>query len=174
MPVAAGLLLLLLGGCGSIHYQPDNTLPVELAREFSSTSMVNLINGQPSTEEINFSRRFTANLNAWTDVAISIADRELRKRGLGIRRDASKAITMAIESAKTDVGWVMITSTITMRVTTSSGYSATYTGVDMSGGIGNPRSQMNTAMGRVVGEMLSDPQLVDFLKNGLISPRGSQ
>jgi hypothetical protein len=158
-----GLLLLLLSGCGSIYYQPDATLPVEPAREFSSTSSINLINGQPSTAEINFSRRLTANLNAWTDVAISMADRELQKRGLSVRKDAAKTITMAIESAKTEVGFIMITSTITMRISTSSGYSATYTGVDMSGGIGNPRRQMDTAMMRVVGEMLSDPQVVDFL-----------
>jgi hypothetical protein len=163
MLLLTGLSLLLLNGCASTYYQPSNALPVDPIHEFSSTSSVSLINGQPSTAEVNFSRRLFANLNAWTDVAISIVERELQKRGLSMKKDAQKSITMAIESAKTEVGWVMITSQITMRVTTSSGYTATYTGVDMSGMIGKPRAQMDTAMARVVGEMLIDPQIVDFL-----------
>jgi hypothetical protein len=154
--------LMLLCGCAT-YYQPATNQPVVLEKDFTGSASVSLINGQPSTEEVKFSSRHFANLKAWTDVAISITERELQKRGVKVTAGAPKTITMAIESAKTDVGWVMISSHIVMRVTTSDGYAAMYTGRDKSAMAGRPREQMDKSMARVVAEMLNDPKIVEFL-----------
>jgi hypothetical protein len=158
-----GFSLLCLSGCGGVYYQPSTSQPFEEIREFSSKNSATLINGQPSTEKVFFAGQRYANLNAWTDVAISIAERELTKRGLSVVKDAPKSLTMSIESAKVESGWVMITSQIVMRVKTSDGYSATYTGEDRSGMVGNLFRQMDTALMRVVVNMLNDPQIISFL-----------
>jgi hypothetical protein len=154
--------LLCYCGCAS-YYQPSGTYPVDPIREFSSKASVTLINGQPSTELVFFAGRRYANLNSWTDVALGIAERELRKRGLNVISDASKSLTMSIESAKTEAGWSMINTEIVMSAKTSDGYSATFTGKDQSVLIGRALSQMDKALMRVVVEMLNDPQIVMFL-----------
>jgi hypothetical protein len=157
-----GLLLLSLTGCAT-YYQPSSEHPLEPIREFTSTSSVALINGQPSKEEVKFTSKHFAVLNSWTDVAISITERELKKRGLSVVKETPKSITMSIDSAKTHVGWVMISSQIVMSVKTSDGYSATYIGKDKSAMAGRPLNQMDRAMMRVVVEMLNDPPIVNFL-----------
>jgi len=177
--VLMGFSLLYFSGC-AFYYQPSVLKPFEKIREFSSDNYVTLINGQPSTERvffasgryINISKPY-ANLQTWTDTTISIAERELTKRGLHVLQEAPKSLTMSIESAKTDVGWVVVTSQIAMLVKTSDGYSATYIGKDMSSyylhlmyypAFGNAFLQgVNTALMRVVVAMLNDPQIVAFL-----------
>jgi hypothetical protein len=154
--------LLCCCGC-SMYYQPIDTFPVEPIKEFTSSASVTLINGQPSTEKIVFAGQRYADRNKWTDVAMTIAERELRKRGLNVVKGAPKSLTMSIESVKKDTGFVMIRTEILMRVTTSDGYSAVYSGSDKSAVAGRPLYQMDKNMMRVVVEMLNDPQIVAFL-----------
>jgi len=106
-----------------------------------------------------------ADLNAWTDAAMSLVGRELKKRGLNVRKDAPQSITMAIESAKTEDGWNNVTSRIVMTVKTSDGYTASYTGRDRAIGaaFARPLNQMDTALVRVVVLMLNDPKMVSSL-----------
>lgn len=160
-----GVAFLCMGGCGSTYYQP-NANSVEGIQAFSSKGSIVLINGQPSTEAVSFAKGLHANFNAWTDVAISMTERELSQRGLIVAKDSPKSLTMSITSALTTFGFVMITSQIEMNVKTNGGYTATYTGEDRSGGFGNPRRQMDTALARVVAEMLNDPKIVSFLSDG--------
>jgi len=157
-----GFVLVFLSGCAH-YYQPTDSYPVEPIRDFSSTGAVALVNGQPSKERVFFYGKLYGDLNAWTDVAMAMAERELRNRGIGNIKETSKSISMSIDSTKTDVGFVMITSTIVMSVKTSDGYSATYTGRDRSGVFGRPKKQMDKAMMRVVVAMLNDPHVISFL-----------
>jgi len=177
--ILMGFSLLYFSGC-AFYYQPSATRPIEEIQEFSSKNYVTLINGQPSTEQVffvsgghvNISKPY-ANLKTWTDVPISIADSELAKRGISVVEDAPKTLTMSIESVKTDIGWVVVTSQILMFVKTSDGYSATYIGKDMSSYyyyllyypvFGDAFLQgLNTALMRVAVAMLNDPQIVAFL-----------
>lgn len=160
-----GVAILCAGGCGTTYYQP-NANPVEGVQAFSSNGSIALVNGQPSTEPVPFSKGLHANLNAWTDVAIGMAEREITQRGLTVAKDATKSLTLSLTSAQTNFGFVMITSQIEMNVKTSEGYTATYTGQDKSAMAGNPRRQMDTALARVVAEMLNDPKIISFLSNG--------
>lgn len=165
MMLLMGVAVLCMGGCGTTYYQP-NALPVEGVMAFSAKGSIALINGQPSTEPIPFVQGQHANLNAWTDIAISMAERELSQRGLAVSKDATKSLTMWITSAKTDIGLVMFNTQIVMNARTSGGYTATYTGRDKSAMFGNPGRQMDTALARVVAEMLNDPKIVSFLSDG--------
>jgi len=158
----AGIAVLLFAGCAT-EYTPDISQTFDPIKEFSSKNSINLINGQPSNEQEFFFRKYYADLNHWTDLAIQIANRELTKRGLTVKPDATKSLTMSITGAKTKVGWVMINSDVLMTVRASNGYTATYDGNDFSAMVGNPRSEMDTALMKVVAAMLNDPQIVSFL-----------
>ena len=158
----AGIILLLFCGCAS-EYTPKTSVAFDAIHEFSARGSVNLINGQPSTERDFFFRKYYANPNEWTNLAIEIASRELTKRGISVRSGVPKSLTLSVESAKTDVGWVKITSDITMIARASNGYTKTYTGEDFSIMMGNPRTEMDTALMKVVAAMLDDPQIVAFL-----------
>ena len=106
-----------------------------------------------------------ANYNAWTDVAIIIAERELTKRGMHVVKDAKKMLTMSIVSAHTEVGWANIATRIVMDVKTSDGYSATFTGINSSGFVAMLPRQVDGALMRVVVQMLKDQRIVSFLTN---------
>jgi hypothetical protein len=160
-----GFILIGFSGCAT-YYQPSAELQIINTAEFSSTNSLTLINGQPSTEQVLFYSRGYANLNAWTDVACAIIQRELTSHDLKVVKGASKTITLSIKSAKTEVGMHVARSHISMSAKTSDGYSATYVGRDMSaGGYANPSGQMDTALVRAIGELLNDPQMIKFLTN---------
>jgi hypothetical protein len=159
----ATVTVALLSGC-AYEYTPKTTKPLDEIHEFSSRNSVNLINGQPSTDRVYFFRHHLyGDLHKWTDAAITIADRELSKRGMTCKPDASKSLTLSIESANTSVGWVTINSDVTMIVRASNGYTKTYSSNDFSVMMGNPRTEMDTAVTKLVAAMLNDPQLVAFL-----------
>jgi hypothetical protein len=161
-PLAFVLILPLLGGC--VHeMKPDASRTFEPITEFSSTNSVDLINGQPSTEKVRFFRSMEGNFHAWTDVAIEIASRELKKRGMTIANGVPRSITLSIESSNYDVGMVELKSQINMRVKTSDGYSAVYIGENSSYMAAIPGRLIDGAMMRVVHEMLMDPKIVAFL-----------
>lgn len=154
--------LLALGACAT-SYTPDPDRPFEaIAAEFTSAQRVALRNAQPNAEEVR-SGPWWIDYHAWTGVAIAITDRELKKRGMTIAGDAGKTLDLAIESATTESGFVKITSTIVMKVTTGGGYTATFTGVNSSAMAANTKRQIDGAMMRVVVQMLSDPQIVEYL-----------
>jgi hypothetical protein len=160
-------MLSTLSGCVGYYipgdYTPSASRPLEPITEFSSTSSVSLQNGQNSKESANVTTGVYANLNAWTDVAMEIASRELKKRGLVVTGGALKTITMAIQSAKSERGWTDMETQISMHVTTSDGYSANYIGRNSSAVSAILHRQIDGAMMRVVREMLIDPHIVAFL-----------
>src|SRR5580658_3258731 len=153
-------VLLLLIGCTHVM-TPDASRPFEPIKEFSSTASVELQNGQPNKERVQFGQngahKFVGDYHAWTDAAIQIATRELNKRGVSIVAGAPKTIMMSIDSSHTDVGMVEIKSEITMRVKTSDGYSAVYIGDNGSYMMASIPRQLDGALMRVVREMFMDP-----------------
>lgn len=162
--LVAVVILSLLSGCTAAEiYTPRPSRPFERITEFSSTNSISLQNGQPSTEPVKVQGPIYANLNAWTDVAIEIASRELKKRGLTIVSGAPKTITMSVESANTEAPFFKVETDITMEVRTSDGYSATYIGRNSSAMVAAIHRQIDGAMMRAVHEMLMDPRIVAFL-----------
>jgi hypothetical protein len=161
------LSVLMLGACAH-HYTPAASRPFEAIDEFSSTKAVNLRNGQPSTAEVLFydpvlnAHSYYANLAKWTDVAIEIAGREMKKRGMTIANGAPKSLTLSILSAHTTQGAVTIHTEITMQAKTSDGYVATYVGRNSSGMVALIYRQVDGALMRVVHEMFLDPHIIAF------------
>jgi len=153
---------LFLGACGAVSRTPSPDRPFEAIPEFKSTHQVTLTNAQPSTEEVA-GGHWLVNRNAWTDVAIAITQRELTARGMTVAAGAPKVLKLSIDSAKTETGWVMISSEIVMNVETGGGYRATYTGKNSAAMAASPERQIDGAMMRVVVEMLKDPAIVKYL-----------
>lgn len=154
--------LSLLGACAT-SYTPSPDRPFEaIAQEFTSSHPIALRNAQPATEEVR-SGPWYINYNAWTGVAIAIASRELSKRGMTAAADAKKTLDLAVQFATTESGFVKITSTVVMAVTTGDGYSATYTGLNSSAMVADTKRQVDGAMMRVVVQMLNDPKIVEYL-----------
>ncbi|HEX5054513.1 MAG TPA: hypothetical protein VFZ65_22225 [Planctomycetota bacterium] len=160
LPVLA--ISMLLGACGATRYTPNADRPFEPIPEFTSTNQVTLRNAEPSTEEVD-TGHWLVDRNAWTKVAIEIAARELKQRGMTVVDGAPKVLDMAIVTCTTESGWVKITTQVVMRVKTGDGYEATYTGVNSSAMAANVRRQVDGAMMRVVVEMLKDPKIVAWL-----------
>ena len=71
-------------------------------------------------------------LNAWTDDALDIASRELKKRGMSIASQSPKWVTMLAALAHTETAMARIEMQIVTRVTVSNGYTATYVGRNSS------------------------------------------
>lgn len=144
-------------------YTPSPDRPFEaIAAEFSSTHAIALENAQPTGEEV-VSGPWRIDYHAWTDVALTITQRELEKRGMHVAADAPRRLKLAVEFATTETGWVKISSTIRMRAETGDGYSAVYTGLNSSAMAANTKRQVDGAMMRVVVAMLSDPKIVEYL-----------
>lgn len=160
-----GAVVICVAGCGSTYYQP-NALPVGGIKAFSAKGSIALVNGQPSRDTVPFSSTLHANLNAWTDVAVGMTENELLQRGLTVSKEAAKSLTISITSAKTTIPFMRVSSQIEMYVRTSSGYTATYTGKEVSAFTGDPMRQMDAALANVVAELLNDPEIVSFLSDG--------
>lgn len=160
------LLTLLLGACASpTPYTPDPGRPFEaIAAEFHSTNTVVLENAQPATGPVESKcEHWLIDYSAWTDVAITITQRELTARGMTVGASSARRLKLSVESASTDVGWWTIASEIVMRVETGDGYTATFKGLNSSAFAANPERQIDGAMMRVVVAMLSDPRIVAYL-----------
>jgi len=160
-------LALLMSGCVSVKYytpKPDTHKLDEIA-EFSGDARISLINGQQSTEERLYHKQSKshANFNAWTDVAIQIANRELAARGLSIQEGAGKQLTMTIEDVVTETGWTQIQTRVILKVQTDGGYSSQYVGRNHSVMAANLERQADGAVMRAVAAMLGDPEIVMYL-----------
>jgi hypothetical protein len=160
-----GLLLLgalNLASC-TTPYTPGTDRPFEPITEFTAQGAVALVNAQPVTEESKFGGGMSANYNAWTDVAIQIASRELSARGLTITPDAGRTLSLSVNEARYRTGWVKISTEIDMVVVTGDGYTGNYTSRNSSTMVAAPRRQVDGAMMRVVVAMLKDPEIIRYL-----------
>ena len=162
---AVAAISMLLVGC-TLHPDPKDSIPFEPIPEFSSTNSVELINGQPSDEDVKIGgaglNTIVANPHAWTGTAIDIAARELRKRGLTVVPGAARKITMSIVDIHYGQGGFDMKADISMKVTTSGGYSTVYTEKHDSA-MENVYRLMSVATTRLVQQMFTDPQIVAFL-----------
>jgi hypothetical protein len=160
------LLMLVVSACTRI-YKPDVYPKFEAIQEFSSTASITLQNGQPSTDPVVYASQglntWKANFHEWTDVAIALANRELTKRGAHVVNDAEKSLSLSVESATVEIGFVVSTSLVVMRAKTSEGYSAVYTGKNKSGRPVGVFYLGEGALMRAVVEMFKDPKIVTFV-----------
>ena len=160
-----GATLLSLSACAMYH-EPSASLPIGKTGDFSSTSSIAIVNGQPSTERVFFYGRRYGNFNAWTEVACAITKRELAKHGLNVIDGSGKSLTLSIDTAKTGSKYMsMVETRVGLSAKTSDGYFTVYTGIDRAYGIGNPAREVDVALTRAITQMLNDPKMIAFLTN---------
>ena len=134
---------LILGSC-TFKYTPKPDRPMEPIIEFTSQHSLSIVNDQASTEEISVNGMIV-NLKAWTDVAIQIAQRELKARGIRFDTGARRSLRLSVMEVRRTTGWVWIESQIDMQVETGGGYSAKYTGKNSSAMVANVQRQADDA-----------------------------
>lgn len=160
--IIAVILVLALSGCASSPYTPSPDRPFEPIPEFTSQQSLLIVNAQDDATEIEVGP-FLANRRAWTDVAIQIAERELKKRGVRFTPGAPRSLRLSVTDVRFNVGWVRIETQIDMRAVTGDGYIGRYTSRNSSVMAAIPKRQMDGAMMRAVVEMLKDPKIVSYL-----------
>jgi uncharacterized lipoprotein YajG len=159
----------VVAAAGCTHtYSPSASSRMEaLSAEFTGSGDIVLKNAQPSDQAVvfmkNMGSKFTTSLRACTDVAITIARRELVARGVRVDSDARRTLSLSVESLETQVGAVKIETQLVLRVTTGDGYTTKYVAENDSQMMANIPRQCNGAIMRGVKEMLSDPKVVEYL-----------
>lgn len=161
------VVLAVLTACGPrIHTPNPDRNPFEPIPEFRSDNAVRLYNNQPSTAEVVYydpiGVDWAGNYHVWTDAAIAIAARELRKRGLTISDDAPRALGLAVVGAKTTPTFATIETVIELDAEMD-GSTHRFVGRNKSGFAALIPRQTDGALMRAVKEMLSDPAVVAYL-----------
>ena len=139
--------------------------------EFSSKNSVALLNAQPSSQEIEFTKQgvftWVANLKEWTGVAINIAQRQLTQRGLQTSEGSSRKLNLSVVSVKTETDFLAssVETKVLLRVETAAGYVAEYTGSSKTYVLLNMERQIDYALMNTVVALLSDPKIVGYLTN---------
>jgi len=156
-------------GCTHHHVPDPYHYEISLANDFSSTSSISLENVQTSTEDVLFAtmgpHKFFANLQRWTESAITLTRQELAKRGMKVEENAAKILKLSINSVKTTpYTWVFRCET-TLKVETGDGYTRTYLGQsDISAWVYHiAYVTADNSVTQAVSEMLEDPQITNYL-----------
>lgn len=162
---ALGAALSLAGCAGmrAINYVPSPDFPMEPIPEFTSARAVSVVNaGDEAT--LDLPARWWATRRQWTEVAVTIARRELAKRGMAVDGPRPRVLKLAFESVETTVGAVDVSSRAVLRVETGDGYAASYVADNRAFGVGSDYArQMDGIMMRAVKAMLADPKIVAYL-----------
>ena len=160
---------LLLAGCGfTHHYTPrPTTYDFPPIPEFESSNDVTLVNTQDSIAPVFFGNagighEWYGNLKEWTDVAISIANREISNRGVNIHEGSAKRLELSIVSIKSTTGGWGFRCYVDLKVTTSDGYERVFQGQGPSALI---NKAADAGVMYAVAEMLKDRKIVEFLTN---------
>lgn len=159
----------LVYGCTHHHVPDPYHYEISIANDFSSTSSISLENVQTSTEDVLFAtmgpHKFYANLQRWTEAAITLTRKELVKRGMKVDENAAKILKLSINSVKTiPYTWVFHCET-TLEVETGDGYKKTYLGQSEISGVTFQIAYVtaDNSVTHAVTEMLEDPQITNYL-----------
>ena len=130
-------MLVLTTACGTVieKYNP-NPVAFKLSNEqipkISISSAVNIINDQPSEEDVLLREvgriDWMGNLHAWTDAAINQAVRRLGPTKVSVTDDAQKTLKFSITKAELIYGSVMTRSIVNLRVITGDGIELNFSG----------------------------------------------
>lgn len=115
---AAGLLAAALAGCGPLMIQSDPaTFPVTpgAGADLRGPQSVTLNNAyQAPTQAMIYTgaRDWAADLQQYTQTAITLLDREMAKKDISNSAQASKSITLRVRDVHAGLGWVIRASLI--------------------------------------------------------------
>ena len=164
-----GLFVVAIAACSTRQvFVPGLHPSIEAIGEFTTSNSICLKNGQPATDEVlfhnlDFRLQGYASLHAWTGSAISLLERELRKRGMTVSDGASKCLTLRITSVQSSTFAAGEKITLKLHVESSNGYSADYQPENSTQFLRNVQRQIDGVVMRGVVAMLNDPNIVEFL-----------
>ena len=157
-------------GCASRHaYVPSMNRQFEPIPEFSSTNTVVILNAQASTAEVEYGKQnyklWVANLRDWTDAAVAMTERELKKRGLQVSKTSERKISLSVITVRrVNIGMTSTETQTLMRVETGAGYKAEYTGKAATYFLSDQERQTDYSFMNAVEQLLSDQEIVSYLK----------
>ena len=157
-------------GCASRHpYVPSLDRQFEPIPEFSSTNTVAIFSAQASTVEVEYGKQnyklWVANLRDWTDAAVAMTERELKKRGLQVSKTSERKISLSVITVRrVNIGMTSTETQTLMRVETGAGYKAEYTGKAATYFLSDQERQTDYSFMNAVEQLLSDQEIVSYLK----------
>lgn len=164
-PIFVTVLLFLVSAC-THHYTPTpDRYPIEKITDFKPTATINIVNAQPSDADFLYAagggHEHYGKLNAWTDVAITIAKQELKKRGMSAAPNANKTLKMSVVHGNIEFGMWRSRGAITLNIETGDGYEKTYRTENATpGGI---HYAIDGALMRAVVAMFNDDDVAAYL-----------
>ena len=111
--VLAGLLLTALTGCGPliIRSNPDTfAVPAEAATQLRGQQSVALNNAYKAETQVKIytgPRDWVADLEQYTETAITMLGREMTKKGIAVAPQATKSVTLRVHDVQVSLGWVI-------------------------------------------------------------------
>lgn len=107
------MLLLAIVGCASTYVPKPGAIEPGIMPETGANKTLTLVNAQPSSEIIRIGsagmgRSLDGNLQQWTDKAIELTAKILKKNGIRVIDDSTKVLKLAISRAHFDSaagGW---------------------------------------------------------------------
>ena len=162
-------LLILIGftGCGPTRWEvKQRPMKEGMVPDFVGLKPVNIINAQDSTEEVIIGEsmtghKYVANLQKWTDTAITIFETELHKRNIVTTTEAEKKIKLAITKAEFDLRWA-IQCKVDLKVETGDGYTMVFTRMNKSQSLSKA---CDRAVLWAVAAALNDDTILAYLKH---------
>ena len=157
-------------GCASRYaYVPSLNRQFEPIPEFSANNTVAVVNAQPSTLEVEYGKQnyklWVANLHDWTDAAVAMTERELKKRGLQVSKASERRLNLSILTVRrVNTGATGTETQTLMRVETAAGYVVEYTGRATTYFLSDQERQTDYSFMNAVEQLLSDKEIVSYLK----------
>ena len=164
------LLIITFSGCGIKNkYTPKaSTFKMRPINEFYTQNTILITNNSLLKEDIeagsSLGNPFIINLPKWTNVAIEITKRELKKRGSNIGNKSSlKELKLSIESVEITSYPFIARTILNLSIEASNGYIKTYK-VNNSSPTALFERSSDGAIMIAVNKMLNDPKIISFIK----------
>ncbi len=126
-----GLLLGTLGGCAPpvIHTSHDTfNVPADAGKKLRAGGTVALNNAYPAETKVKIftmgDSGWFADLRQYTETAITMLDREMKKRGVAVDPQAAKSVKLRVYDVSASPGWV-INSQLTLEALYGDGTKST-------------------------------------------------
>ena len=175
-------ILTISFGCGKhrIYYKPDYTnrfytpeqIPIKpgmiLKPEFNPVCTVTIINDQTNDKKIPigaYTHQWWGNLRMWTDTAIGVLRKELKKRDVKLIEESPKRLKLSITRAKLYWGFWIIGCTLNLKVETGDGYIVNLEETVESTDLYDSGSG---AVTKAVAAMFNDEEIWNYLMSSMI------
>jgi hypothetical protein len=166
------LVLVVLSGCRMMTLRP-NTKATDISGdampELNVRGPVALRNSSSSSEDIVIGKwigaKVLGNLDEFTESSVGTAKKIFERQNIPIEDDADKVLELSVYDAKAEQGMVKFRATTALRVRTGDGLEKEYVGVQNYGNGHATTPAIERALGKCVVQMLSDPEITDYLEN---------